>query len=83
MKHRFLSLFLVLALLLSMMVMPATALETETNVTQTSETCPCGCGSALDAVVWRAWDSDANGITSGHYYLEDDYIQNGQKVLVK
>ena len=84
MKKRIISIFLVLAMLASMMVMPTYAAEkTAENTTNIGEVCPCGCGNKLDAVKWTPWNvAGIEGPTSGHYYLDGDYIQDGQKQIM-
>jgi len=88
MKKRFLALFLALCMLATVMVVPAAAAETETvtqeqeNRTQSTELCPCGCGKSLDAVTWKVWDSNSAAPTSGHYYLENNYVQNKQQEIM-
>ena len=87
MKKRLLAILLVLASLASMLVAPVGAATTaETNsatVTSPSGACPCGCGQMLDAVTWQPWDvSGVEGPTSGHYYLDGDYVQDEQKEIM-
>ena len=84
MKRRLTAFFLMLTLLLSMTVMPVSAQEeTKENVTQQTETCPCGCGKALDSVTWKKWDvNEDEYLTSGHYYLDGNYIQNEQISII-
>ena len=90
MNKRLLSLILAFAMLASLWVMPVGAVETDTpaeavtqNTTPLSGTCPCGCGNALDSVDWKPWDVNGiEGPAAGHYYLESDYIQDGQKQVM-
>ena len=84
MKKRIFSLFLVFCILSSLMVFPAGAAEpVENMVTQAEEICPCGCGKTLDAVTWKPWAVNGiDGPTSGHYYLDGDYVQDGQKEIM-
>ena len=82
MQKRIYALLLTLALLLSMVVVPAAA-ESVANATDPADACPCGCGKRLDAVTWKPWDvAGIEGPTSGHYYLEGDYVQDGQKQIM-
>ena len=87
MLKRMLGLVLAVAMVLSMVVFPTYA--SEENLTEMKALCPCGCGASLDAVEWEPWDVNANGLTSGHYYLESDYAQAkqhsvdaGEKVVI-
>ena len=82
MKKRFLALLLVVAMIVTMVVVPASAETAEENVTVQTEICPCGCGKSLDQVTWRVWDSNAAPPTSGHYYLDGDYVQDTQKEIM-
>ena len=86
MKKRFLSLILTLAMLAAMVVVPATAAEVADgpeNVTAVTELCSCGCGAPLGEITWKPWDvKGAEGPTTGHYYLDGDYIQDGQKQIM-
>ena len=91
MKKKILSLFLVFCLLLSLTVLPAPAQATAEeapegvceDITDTREQCPCGCGKTLDAVIWMPWASnDSAELSSGHYYLEGDYAQDGQIEII-
>ena len=76
MKIRVFSLILALAILASLMVAPAQAWGAGSDVTSLEGACPCGCGKTLDKVQWKPWAGDA---ATGHYYLEEDYIQDSQK----
>ncbi len=82
MKQRFLALLLVVAMIVTMVVVPASAETAEENVTVQTEICPCGCGKSLDQVTWRVWNSNAAAPTSGHYYLDGDYVQDAQKEIM-
>ena len=87
MKKRFACLLLAAALLASMVVVPATAAEAPTPATGMTTApegeCPCGCGSALAEITWTAWDvNGSDGPNSGHYYLDGDYIQDGQMEIM-
>ncbi len=87
MKKRIVALLLIVAALASMIVVPANANESAEaavdNVTVLSQVCPCGCNQTLEAVTWQPWDVNGiDGPPSGHYYLESDYIQDGQKQIM-
>ncbi|MBR4863324.1 MAG: DUF4886 domain-containing protein [Oscillospiraceae bacterium] len=82
MKQRLLAFLLALAMIASMLVMPASAETAEADVTAQTETCPCGCGKTLDEITWRAWDSNSAPPTSGHYYLDGNYVQDKQKEIM-
>ena len=90
MKRRMFALLLALALLVPMAVVPVSAepaeeiTETQApNITAAGEICPCGCGKTLDAITWKPWDvAGVEGPTTGHYYLDGDYIQDGQKQIM-
>ena len=78
---KFLSLLLLLSMLLGMIVLPASA-EEASSTTSMTELCPCGCGSALGDVQWEKWNVNADAdVTSGHYYLDGDYVQSKQAVI--
>jgi len=88
MKRRLFTLLLALCLLASVAVAPVSAEETATDtatqpatemVSDAKGECPCGCGQALDAITWKKWDVNATGApTAGHYFLDGDYVQDGQ-----
>lgn len=78
MKKRILSFLLVLSMLVAMAVVPVSAVTVE-NTTAATGTCPCGCGKTLDKVSWQPY---AGNVASGHYYLESDYIQEGERIVV-
>ena len=84
MKNRMIALLLVLALLASVAVAPVSAEETQpASATDTAAICPCGCGQKLDAITWTAWNvNEAGEPTAGHYYLDGDYVQDGQKEIM-
>ena len=85
MKRRFLALFLTIATLISLVVMPVQATQETAadTVTAVTDGCPCGCGKNLDAVQWQPWDVEGiEGPAAGHYYLESDYVQDGQKQIM-
>ena len=83
MKKRYVSLLLCLCMLLTMMVVPVSAQEVVSDAaTPISADCPCGCGSKLADILWRVWDPNSADPTPGHYYLEDDYIQNEQLEII-
>ena len=80
MKKRILSLILTAALLASMIVLPADAAEPAVeNLTATADTCSCGCGKTYAQIDWQPWEGNA---ATGHYYLEDDYVQDGERIVV-
>ena len=80
MKSRLLSLLLTLALVATMIVVPVYAVEaTVENVTAATDTCACGCGKTYDKIQWQPWKGDA---ATGHYYLEEDYVQDGERNVV-
>ena len=80
MKKRVLALLLAVTLLGSMIVVPAYADEnTGASVTNIENLCPCGCGKTLDQVDWKAWKGTA---ASGHFYLEEDYVQAEQTDVI-
>ena len=83
MTKRIFSLLMVIAILMAMLVMPVSGSEipgeTESDTTELTEACPCGCGVSLAQVAWRVYDPNtAGGVTSGHYYLDGDYVQSTQ-----
>ena len=87
MKRRLFALLLALALLVPMAVAPVSAetaeTEASTDITAVTGSCPCGCGENLDAVTWTPWAVNGiDGPTSGHYYLDGDYTQDGQKEIM-
>ena len=84
MKNRILSLALILAMVASMVVMPAkAAVATAENVTAPTEMCSCGCGAPLSDITWKPWDvAGVEGPSTGHYYLDGDYVQDGQKQIM-
>ena len=83
MRNRMLALVLVLAIMASFVVMPVSAETAAQSAAQTSETCPCGCGKVLDDISWKSWDVNTTGDpAAGHYYLDGDYVQNGQKEIM-
>ena len=82
MKKRILSLILALCLVASLIVLPAGAEAAEENVTATTELCPCGCGKTLDGVTWKPWNPNSEALSSGHYYLEGNYVQNKQQTIM-
>lgn len=82
---RLLSIMLVAAMLLTIPVMPVNAWSAEADggVTDMEEICPCPCGQKLSQVDWQPWDPDAAQPPTGHYYLEDDYLQKrGAKTVI-
>ena len=80
MKRRILSLLLTLALVATMLVAPAYAAEAKVeNTTAATDTCACGCGKTYAQIDWQPWKGDA---ATGHYYLEDDYVQDGERIVV-
>lgn len=81
MRKRILALVLTAAIMATMIVMPASAVEftDRENVTEATGACPCGCGKTLEKVTWKAYKGDTS---TGHYYLEDDYVQDGEKLVV-
>ncbi|MBR4864133.1 MAG: DUF4886 domain-containing protein [Oscillospiraceae bacterium] len=80
MLKRVFGLVLALAMVLSMVVMPTYAKEEkQENVTAPESACPCGCGASLADVEWEPWDVNTVGsVATGHFYLEDDYLQAKQ-----
>ena len=82
MKKRMISLLLVLAIFASLVVVPVSAETPAAAVASTTDAeglCPCGCGKTLDAVTWQPWNvNEAGAPTAGHYYLDGDYVQDGQ-----
>ena len=79
MRKRLLSLLLAMAIATSLIVVPVNAQGAEEMITPASGECPCGCGQALDAITWKKWDVNATGApTAGHYFLDGDYVQDGQ-----
>jgi len=82
-KKRIVTLCLVLCMLASMLAVPVTASEGEENRTDSVALCPCGCGESLNAIAWEPWDVNATGDpAAGHYYLDGDYVQDGQKKII-
>ena len=80
MKKRVLSLLLAAVLLATMIVVPAYAAEAKVeNTTVSTGTCACGCGKTYDKIQWKVWEGNA---ASGHYYLEEDYVQDGERTVV-
>ena len=85
---RILSLLMAAIMVMTMIILPAngaavTQASAATNTTATSETCPCGCGEALENVDWQVWaPNGTNELSSGHYYLDGDYAQEGQKTII-
>ena len=80
MKKRLLSLLLALALVATMIVVPAYAAEANVeNTTSMTGTCPCGCGLAYSQIQWKKWEGNA---ATGHYYLDQDYVQDGERNVV-
>ena len=83
MSKRLLSALLCMAMLISLVVIPVSAGETEATVTDADSLCPCGCGLALEQVTWQPWDANNQSVLStGHYYLEGDYIQDNYKSVI-
>lgn len=82
MKQRLLAFLLAVAMVASMLVVPASAKAEEANVTAQTEACPCGCGKTLDEITWRVWNVNSAPPTSGHYYLDGDYVQDEQKEIM-
>ncbi len=85
MKRRVLSVLLALAILATMVVVPVVAAEniTAASTTPVDGVCPCGCGQVLDAITWKPWNVNADGDPAdGHYYLDGDYVQDGQKQIM-
>ena len=81
MKKRIFSWLLVLSMVLSMVVLPANA-QPDGNITLTTEQCPCGCGP-ISQVNWVPYNmNDAGASPMGHYYLDKDYAQEGQKTII-
>ena len=80
MTKRICSIVLLIAMLATMIVMPVCAVAEENGgTTAVTDACPCGCGSSLEQVDWQAYDPNAaGGVTSGHYYLDGDYVQSTQ-----
>ena len=76
MLKRILGLVLAVAMVLSMVVIPTYA--SYENVTALKDACPCGCGESLDAVEWEPYSGST---LTGHYYLDGDYAQAGQKTV--
>ena len=84
MMKRALIYFLLMAMLSGMVVMPAYAAEVgetpaETSITPLTDDCPCGCGKALAEVEWKPWKGTAS---SGHFYLDGDYVQAEQTDVI-
>ena len=86
MKKRLLSMLLMLAIMATMVVVPVSAAEevaTEVSTTPVDGGCPCGCGQKLEDITWKPWNVNAEGDpTAGHYYLDGDYVQDGQKQIM-
>ena len=88
MIKQFLSMILVLTILAAMIVLPASAQTAESAttadiVTDPAGSCTCGCGNDYADVEWRVWDPNTTGVPpTGHYYLEDDYIQKEQLEII-
>ena len=81
MKKRCISLFLALSILCTLAVAPATAVESSQK-TAVTEKCNCGCEETFEEVTWQPWrGNEDTSVSNGHYYLEDDYIQNSQIVV--
>ena len=78
---KLLSFLLALAIIASLVVVPVSA-ETPAaaaSTTDAAELCPCGCGKTLDAITWQPWNvNEAGAPTAGHYFLDGDYVQDGQ-----
>ena len=82
MSKRFLSVLICVAMLVSLVVFPAYA-ASEDTVTDKTELCPCGCGLTLEQVTWQPWDANNQSVlATGHYYLEDDYVQDDYKSVI-
>ena len=82
MSKRILAALLCMAMLLSLVVLPTYA-SVDEDITPTDMLCPCGCGQILENVNWKPWASnDSEELGSGHYYLERDYAQDGQKTII-
>ena len=88
MIKQFLSMILVLTILAAMIVLPASAQTAESAttadiVTDPAGSCTCGCGNDYADIEWRVWDPNTTGVPpTGHYYLEDDYIQKEQLEII-
>ena len=79
---RILSVLLVLAMLTALIVLPVSGAEETADTTAPDKACPCGCGLALEQITWEAFDPNVTGgVLSGHYYLEEDYVQNAQLTI--
>ena len=84
MKKRLVSALLVIAMVATMAVFPANAQEvaSQENVTALTEQCPCGCGPISQAD-WKPYNlNDASASPMGHFYLDGDYAQDGQKTVI-
>ena len=81
MTKRLLATLLAAALVLSLIVVPAGAVKPEENVTSVTEQCPCGCGPISQAD-WKPYNINSGGSAMGHYYLDGDYVQDGQKTVI-
>ena len=78
MKRRMSALLLALTLVAAMFVAPVHA-EDAAEIPATTDTCPCGCGKTLAEVEWKAWKGTAS---SGHFYLDGDYVQAEQTDVI-
>lgn len=77
---KIISVILLLAIISSMIIFPVSAATPET--TDLADTCPCGCGLALESVDWKPWNVNEDAsVTSGHYYLEGNYVQTQQATI--
>ena len=82
MKNRFIALILALCMVATLIVLPAGARESGENRTDPATLCPCGCGKTLDSVSWKPWNPNTDTPTSGHYYLDGNFIQNKQQEIM-
>ena len=82
MYRKIASFFLALLLAASLVVAPVkvevAAAEAAPAEAAAPDTCPCGCGAATADIGWRVWDPNGVYTSSGHYYLEDNYVQAEQ-----
>jgi len=90
---RLLSFFMTVILVMALVVVPVNGAEaaqlpvsestTTAGTTAMGETCPCGCGETLSNVVWQVWDPNSpTELSSGHYYLAGDYVQDEQEQII-
>ena len=80
---RILSFLLSVIMVMTLITVPVNGAEATADTTAVSETCPCGCGLALSDALWQVWDPNSpTELSSGHYYLTGDYVQEEQEQII-